>query len=169
MIIHRRICDILHAWSAKINYVYFSVCLVFLHSYWELRQLLFTKYHCRFPHSDARAVTISSKFHHITPNLKSLNLRKINQRLEYKVLSFIYKILLFIKYFISVALIFFDFLVLNMTVLLGRLLLSHSIVPQLIHAYKLPADLFIARLDFCLVELTSARLTSFFSNCFFST
>jgi hypothetical protein len=44
--------------------------------------------------SAARAVTKTSKFHHITPVLKSLHWLKINQRIHYKVMSLTYKILL---------------------------------------------------------------------------
>jgi hypothetical protein len=44
--------------------------------------------------SAARAVTKTSKFHHITPVLKSLHWLKINQRIHYKVISLTYKILL---------------------------------------------------------------------------
>jgi hypothetical protein len=44
--------------------------------------------------SAARAVTKTSRFHHITPILKSLHWLKINQRIHYKVISLTYKILL---------------------------------------------------------------------------
>jgi hypothetical protein len=44
--------------------------------------------------SAARAVTKTSRFHHITPVLKSLHWLKINQRIHYKVISLTYKILL---------------------------------------------------------------------------
>ena len=44
--------------------------------------------------SAARAVTRTPKFQHITPILKSLHWLKINQRIQYKVLSLTYKILL---------------------------------------------------------------------------
>ena len=41
--------------------------------------------------SAARAVTKTPKFHHITPILKSLHWLKINERIQYKVLSLTYK------------------------------------------------------------------------------
>ena len=41
----------------------------------------------------ARAITKTSKFHHITPILKSLHCLKINQRIHYKILSMTYKTL----------------------------------------------------------------------------
>jgi hypothetical protein len=41
--------------------------------------------------SAARAVTKTSKFHHITPILKTLHWLKINERIQYKVLSLTYK------------------------------------------------------------------------------
>ena len=44
--------------------------------------------------SAARAVTKTSKFHHITPVLKSLHWLKITERINYKVLSITYKCLL---------------------------------------------------------------------------
>jgi hypothetical protein len=44
--------------------------------------------------SAARAVTKTSRFHHITPVLKSLHWLKINQRIHNKVISLTYKILL---------------------------------------------------------------------------
>jgi hypothetical protein len=44
--------------------------------------------------SAARAVTKTSRFHHITPVLKSLHWLKMNQRIHYKVVSLTYKILL---------------------------------------------------------------------------
>jgi hypothetical protein len=44
--------------------------------------------------SAARAVTKTSRFHHVTPVLKSLHWLKINQRIHYKVISLTYKILL---------------------------------------------------------------------------
>jgi hypothetical protein len=45
--------------------------------------------------SAVRAVTRTSRFHHITPVLESLHWLKINQRIHYKVISLTYKILLF--------------------------------------------------------------------------
>jgi hypothetical protein len=44
--------------------------------------------------SSARAVTETSRFHHITPVLKSFHWLKINQRIHYKVISLTYKLLL---------------------------------------------------------------------------
>jgi hypothetical protein len=44
--------------------------------------------------SAARAVTKTSRFHHITPVFKSRHWRKINPRIHYKVISLTYKILL---------------------------------------------------------------------------
>jgi len=41
--------------------------------------------------SAARAVTKTSKFHHITPILKSLHWLKINERIKYTVFSLTYK------------------------------------------------------------------------------
>jgi hypothetical protein len=41
----------------------------------------------------ARAVAVTPKYNHITPVLKSLHWLKINQRIEYKILSLVYKIL----------------------------------------------------------------------------
>ena len=41
----------------------------------------------------ARAVTRTPKFHHISPTLKSLHWLKINQRIEYKIISLTYKAL----------------------------------------------------------------------------
>ena len=41
--------------------------------------------------SAARAVTKTPKFHHVTPILKSLHWLKINERIQYKVLSLTYK------------------------------------------------------------------------------
>ena len=41
--------------------------------------------------SDARAVTKTPKFHHITPHLKSLHWLKITQRIQYKILSLTFK------------------------------------------------------------------------------
>ena len=41
--------------------------------------------------SAARAVTKTPKFHHITPHLKSLHWLKIEQRIQYKILSLTYK------------------------------------------------------------------------------
>jgi hypothetical protein len=43
--------------------------------------------------SAARAVTKTSRFHYITPVLKSLHWLKINQRIHYKIISLTYKIL----------------------------------------------------------------------------
>src|SRR5664279_1562664 len=44
-------------------------------------------------HATARAITKTSKFLHITPILKSLRWLKINQRIDYKILSLTYKTL----------------------------------------------------------------------------
>ena len=41
--------------------------------------------------ASARAVTITPKFHHITPHLKSLHWLKITERIHYKILSLTYK------------------------------------------------------------------------------
>jgi hypothetical protein len=45
-----------------------------------------------------RAVTKTSKFHHITPILKSLHRLKINKRILYKILSLAYKFFLLINH-----------------------------------------------------------------------
>ena len=45
--------------------------------------------------SAARAVTKTPKFHHITPQLKSLHWLKITQRIQYKIISLTYKSLQF--------------------------------------------------------------------------
>ena len=50
-----------------------------------------------FLNSAARAVTKTSKFHHITPHLKSLHWLKITQRIQYKILSLTYKSLQYNK------------------------------------------------------------------------
>ena len=47
--------------------------------------------------SAARAVTKTPKFHHITPHLKSLHWLKIEQRIQYKILSLTYKSLQYNK------------------------------------------------------------------------
>jgi hypothetical protein len=47
--------------------------------------------------SAARAVTNTSKFHHITPILKSLHWLKITERIHYKILSLTYKCLVLNK------------------------------------------------------------------------
>jgi len=43
--------------------------------------------------SAARAITKTPRFHHISPVLKSLHWLKINQRIEYKIISLTYKAL----------------------------------------------------------------------------
>ena len=43
--------------------------------------------------SAARATTKTPKFHHISPALKSLHWLKINQRIDYKIISLTYKLL----------------------------------------------------------------------------
>jgi hypothetical protein len=43
--------------------------------------------------SAARAITKTPKFHHISPALKSLHWLKINQRIDYKIISLTYKAL----------------------------------------------------------------------------
>ena len=90
-----------------------------------------------------RAVTKTSKFHHISPIPKSLHWLKINERIQYKVLSLI-------KLFTLVILhIFILFLVLNVIVLHARLLWSHLIVLLIILVSKSQIGLFIILLLHC--------------------